>query len=117
MSKITLAELQAALTKFASENNGDGASMISIEDSAGNFTGTTVEAALDEISTATPSTSGGFLLAGRVNGDTLSPIITSSTIGATYSVAEPITGAYDITFTGVPAGNYHIDFVAPLIYF
>jgi len=57
-----------------------------------------------ELNSVTP----GFSLAGRVN-DTGTVALTSSTIGASFSVSHPGTGIYDVTLTAIPAGNYRID--------
>jgi len=46
--------LAVKASKLASTSTGDGASVIGIEDAAGNFTATTVEGALAEISSAPP---------------------------------------------------------------
>lgn len=47
--KSTQEQVNAVLDRLGMTTNGDGASLINIEDSAGVFTGTTVEAALSEL--------------------------------------------------------------------
>jgi len=47
--RMALADIVRVLDRMASTNNGDGASMISVEDAGGNWTGTDLETVLDEI--------------------------------------------------------------------
>jgi hypothetical protein len=49
-----------------------------------------------------------FALVGRVS-DLGAVRLTSSPIGATFSVNHPSTGVYNVSVSGVPAGNYRID--------
>lgn len=50
-SNVTLQELSLLLAKLASTANGDGASLIGVEDAAGDYTATTLEGILAEIAT------------------------------------------------------------------
>lgn len=56
----TADELSSELDVLATNNNGEGASLIGIEDAAGNFTATDVEGALAEVYSDLASTSNGL---------------------------------------------------------
>ena len=48
------------------------------------------------------------LLSGRVS-DVGGPLLTFSTVGASFSVLHPTTGEYNVTVSGLPAGEYRVD--------
>lgn len=54
--------------------------------------------------------SGLVVLSGRVSAAG-GVVLTSSIIGATFSIAHPGTGEYDTTLTGIPAGEYYIEVI------
>lgn len=81
MSVYSIAEIDAFITAYASTNNAEGASLIGVEDAAGRFTGTDVEAALAECATDArlASTSNG-LGAALIGIEDSGGLITASTV-------------------------------------